>query len=101
MSCNKCNKIHSVNPAPALLCAGSTVKNLKNIISIIGCFYCLNTAFTNSKYFIFTYFAQPQYFDREVMLMAGKELRKLTQLNNEIFRRINDKVCYTVSEKSR
>jgi len=48
-----------------------------------------------------TYFAQPQYFDREGRLMAGKELHKLTQLNNEIFRRINDKVCYTVSEKSR
>lgn len=60
-----------------------------------------NLPFTNSKYFILTYFAQPQYFDSEGRLMAGKELRKLRQINNEIFRRINDKVCYTVSEKFR
>ncbi len=60
-----------------------------------------NLPFTNSKYFILTYFAQPQYFDSEGRLLAGKELRKLRQINNEIFRRINDKVCYTVSEKFR
>lgn len=60
-----------------------------------------NLPFTNSKYFILTYFAQPQYFDSEGRLLAGKELRKLRQINNEIFRRINDKVCYTISEKFR
>jgi hypothetical protein len=60
-----------------------------------------NLPFTNSKYFILTYFAQPQYFDNEGRLLAGRRLRKLRQINNEIFRRINDKVCYTISEKFR
>ena len=60
-----------------------------------------NLPFTNTKYFILTYFAQPQYFDGEGRLLAGRKLRKLRQINNEIFRRINDKVCYTVSEKFR
>ncbi len=57
--------------------------------------------FTNSKYFILTYFEQPQYFDSEGRLLAGKEMRKLRQINNEIFYRINDKVAYTISEKFR
>lgn len=60
-----------------------------------------NLPFTNSKYFIITYFKQPQYFDSEGRLLAGRKLRKLRQINNETFRRINDKVCYTVSEKFR
>lgn len=60
-----------------------------------------NLPFTNTKYFILTYFAQPQYFDGEGRLLAGRKLRKLREINNEIFRRINDKVCYTVSEKFR
>jgi hypothetical protein len=57
--------------------------------------------FTDSRYFILTYFQQPQYFDSEGRLLAGKELRKLRQINNEIFKRINDKVCYTISKKFR
>lgn len=60
-----------------------------------------NLPFTNSKYFILTYFAQPQYFDSEGRLLASRKLRKLRQINNEIFRRINNKVCYTISEKFR
>lgn len=57
--------------------------------------------FTTSKYFILTYFEQPQYFDSHGRLLAGKEFRKIRQINNEIFHRINDKVAYTVSDKFR
>ncbi len=57
--------------------------------------------FTTSKYFILTYFEQPQYYDNKGRLMAGKEMLKLRQINNEIFHRINDKLAYTVSEKFR
>jgi hypothetical protein len=57
--------------------------------------------FTPEKYYILTFYAQPQYFDSEGRLLANRRLRKLRRVNGEIFRRINDKVCYTISEKFR
>lgn len=49
------------------------------------------------KYYVLTYFQQPQYFDSEGRLLDKKTLRRLRKINGEIFRRINDKVCYTIS----
>ena len=57
--------------------------------------------FTYEKYFILTFYAQPQYFDSEGRLLANRRLRKLRKINGETFRRINDKVCYTISERFR
>lgn len=57
--------------------------------------------FTPEKYYILTFYAQPQYFDSEGRLLANRRLRKLRKINGEIFRRINEKVCYTISEKFR
>jgi hypothetical protein len=57
--------------------------------------------FTTSKYFILTYFEQPQYYDTRGRLLTGKEMRKLRQINNETFHRINDSLAYTISEKFR
>lgn len=53
--------------------------------------------FSRQKYFILTFFQQPQYYDAEGNLLAGRRLRKLRKINDETFRRINDKVAYTVS----
>ena len=53
--------------------------------------------FSYSKYYILTYFSQPQHFDAEGRLLDRRELRKLQKINGEIFMRINDKVCYTIS----
>lgn len=61
----------------------------------------LNSLFDNRKYYILTYFSQPQYFNSEGMLLDNRKLRKLRRINDEIFRRINDKVCYTISERFR
>ena len=49
------------------------------------------------KYYVLTYFQQPQYFDSQGRLLDKKTFRRLRKINGEIFHRINDKVCYTIS----
>ena len=57
----------------------------------------LKAPFKYAKYYILTYFNQPQYFDSEGRLLERRKLRRLRKINGEVFKRINDKVCYTVS----
>jgi hypothetical protein len=60
-----------------------------------------NLPFVNKKYYILTYFSQPQYFDAEGELMTGRRLRRIRKINGETFRKINTKVCYTISAQFR
>jgi len=60
-----------------------------------------NFPFVKKKYYILTYFQQPQYFDSEGNLLVGRRLRHIRKINAEVFRRINDKVCYTLSDRFR
>lgn len=53
--------------------------------------------FTSEKYYILTFYSQPQYYDSEGQLLVGRNLRRLRRINGEIFKRITDKVCYTIS----
>ncbi len=57
--------------------------------------------FTDKKYYILTFFNQPQYFDSEGRLLVNRRQRKIRRINDDIFRRINDRVCYAVSERFR
>ena len=57
----------------------------------------LRSPFSYQKYYILTYFPQPQYFDSNGQLLDKRRLRRLRKINGEIFKRINDKVCYTIS----
>lgn len=57
----------------------------------------LKAPFSYSKYYVLTYFQQPQHFDSEGQLLDKRKLRRLRKINGEIFKRINDKVCYTIS----
>lgn len=57
----------------------------------------LNAPFSYKKYYILTYFSQPQYFDSAGNLLDKKKLRRLRKIKGEVFKRINDKVCYTIS----
>ncbi|MEO6734463.1 MAG: hypothetical protein ABIN01_24800 [Ferruginibacter sp.] len=57
--------------------------------------------FAYKKYCILSYFNQPQYFDNEGRLLVKRKLRKIHTINGDIFRRINDKICYTVSGRYR
>ncbi len=60
-----------------------------------------NAPFVKKKYYILTYFQQPQYFDEDGNLLVGRRLRRIRKINAEVFRRINDKVCYTLSDMFR
>jgi hypothetical protein len=57
--------------------------------------------FVNKKYYILAYFAQPQYFDDRGNLLAGRRRRRIRQINTEVFKKINDTVCYTLSDRFR
>ncbi len=57
----------------------------------------LNAPFSYKKYYTLTYFPQPQYFDSTGQLLDKRRLNRLRKINGEIFKRINDKVCYTIS----
>lgn len=61
----------------------------------------LQAPFSNKKYYILTYFAQPQVFDEEGRLLDKRKQRRLRIINGEIFHQINDKVCYTISNAYR
>jgi hypothetical protein len=61
----------------------------------------LSRPFTNKKYYILTYFSQPQYFDSEGKLLVKRQRKRVRKINNEVFWRINDKVCYTISGRFR
>ena len=60
-----------------------------------------NKPFVNKKYYILTYFQQPQYFDSEGRLLTGRRMHHIRKINAEVYRRINDKVCYTISDRFR
>ena len=53
------------------------------------------------KYYVLTYFNLPQAFDSEGRLLDKRKTRRLRKINGQIFKRINDKVCYTISGKFR
>ena len=61
----------------------------------------IHLPFTYEKYFVLTFYTQKQYFNSEGGLLANRRLKKLRKINGEIFQRINDKVCYTISERFR
>jgi len=60
-----------------------------------------NSPFVNKKYYILTYFQQPQYYDTEGRLLVGRRLRRIRKFNAETFRRITDRVAFTISDRFR
>lgn len=56
---------------------------------------------SNKRYYILTYFTQNQYYDKDGRLVNNRKQRQLQKLNGEIFKRINNKVSYTVSSRFR
>ena len=57
----------------------------------------LKAPFSYQKYYTLTYYPQPQYFDSTGQLLDKRRLSRLRKINGEIFKRINDKVCYAIS----
>lgn len=61
----------------------------------------LRVPFAPEKYFILTFYKQPQYYDADGILLDKRNVRRIRRVNNEVFRRITDKVCYTLSARFR
>lgn len=61
----------------------------------------INSPFINKKYYILAYFAQPQFFDTHGNLLTGRRRRRVRKINTEVFKRISDTVCYTLSDRFR
>lgn len=57
--------------------------------------------FTPQKYYIMTYYIQPQYYDSQGRLLDGRSRKRLRELNGDIFKRVNARVAYTISEHFR
>jgi hypothetical protein len=57
----------------------------------------LKSLFSYAKYYVLSYFPQPQYFDSEGRLLDKRKLRRLRKINGEVFHRINNRVCYSVA----
>lgn len=57
--------------------------------------------FSGKKYYTLTFYSQPQYYDAEGRLLDKRNRKRLRKINNEVFWRINNKVCYTVSDRFR
>lgn len=60
-----------------------------------------NSPFVNKKYYILTYFSVPQYFDSEGNLLVRRRLKRIRKINGDTFKKINDRVCYTLSDRFR
>ncbi len=52
---------------------------------------------SSAKYYILTYFEQPQYYDKEGNLLDKKTVRRIRKFKGDSYKRINSKVAYTVS----
>jgi hypothetical protein len=61
----------------------------------------INSPFVNKKYYILTYFQEPQYFDAQGRLLTGRRRRHIRKINASVFLRLNDKVAYTISGRFR
>jgi hypothetical protein len=57
----------------------------------------LKSLFSYAKYYVLTYFSEPQYFDSKGRLLDKRKLRRLRKINGEVFKKINSKVCYSIA----
>lgn len=53
------------------------------------------------KYYVYTFYNQPQSYDSLGRLLDKKHTRRLRKVNGQHFYRINDRVSYTISGKFR
>ncbi len=53
------------------------------------------------KYYVYTFYYQPQAYDSLGRLLDKKQTRRLRKVNGQEFLRINDRVSYTISGKFR
>jgi hypothetical protein len=57
--------------------------------------------FSPPKYIALTYFRTPQYFDEKGRLLDGRRTKEVRKIKGQVFYRITDRICYTITEKYR
>jgi hypothetical protein len=63
--------------------------------------FSLLPVFQKRKYYLFNFYKQPQYYDEQGRLLDKRTVHRIRKVSGEVFWRITDKVCYTVSGKFR
>lgn len=63
--------------------------------------FSLFPLFQKRKYYVYTFYDQPQAYDSQGRLLDKKQSRRLRKVNGQHFLRINDRVSYTISGKFR
>lgn len=76
-------------------------KQLLHIISAPVKQFTIFPLMQKRKYYLFHFYKQPQYYDEQGRLLDKRSIKRLRKINNDIFWRINDKVCYAISGKFR
>lgn len=61
----------------------------------------LNGFLRSEKYFTLAFFDQPQPYDEKGRLLDREDLKKNRLINDGIFRRVRDNVCYALTSKYR
>jgi hypothetical protein len=57
--------------------------------------------FSPPKYIALGYFRTPQSFDEKGQLLDGRRSRRVRKIKDQVFYKITDRICYTITEKYR
>lgn len=57
--------------------------------------------FSPPKYIVLAYFPTPQLFDKNGILLDSRRTKKIRKVNGYTFRKVTDRICYTIAENYR
>src|SRR5258705_12019373 len=57
--------------------------------------------FSPPKYIALAYFRTPQFFDEKGRLLDSRRTKQLRKIKGQVFYKITDRICYTITEKYR
>lgn len=57
--------------------------------------------FSPPKYIALGYFRTPQSFDENGRLLDGRRTKRVRRIKDQVFYKITDRICYTITEKYR
>ena len=60
-----------------------------------------NPLFAEKEYYVLSFFSKPQYFDAQERLLLKPFTNEIHKINGNIFKKVNDTVGYSISERYR
>lgn len=57
--------------------------------------------FSPPRYLAFGYFRTPQSFDEKGRLLDNRRTKRIRQIKGQVFYKITDRICYTITDKYR